>query len=434
MFNFLSKKKDIDDSKAINQQKIDEYNKKYTVPYDSIELSEERNMILADRIFKSFAKDDTHPNNNVCVFGTGGSSKQMYYTTPNVYQRYGSYIVYETLPDFYYPSFKRVLENSGYNTILINFMEFDESNCYNPLDFLDNNIIDITEFSKSLLCPLYNEDFFLEDPLTVYETKLLSLAIYELLNNDLYSKQLSEIYNVLNSKEFIRKIEQLQFKEDAIGLAKETKQILNSKPKLIRELLETLTFLTDNRFQHITSKSDFDLNDLRKGKTFLFLTPGGGFIKQRSFFSVMLYQIYNIEKTNDSLPIRFYTGNIEDMPQIYNLSNLIKRNHTLINTNIMTRGVEFLKKQYKRTWEDVLDNCDTKIFLSGNFNEETGSYIEKEFKNKWIVPTNNCEKCRTHNIIQNNNIAYSCAYVNIMDKYYMVGNLIYDEEKYKIRN
>ena len=62
MFDFKNNNKHKNKNIDTNQH-IDEYNKKYTVPYGSIELSDKRNMILADKVFKSFSKDDTQPNN-----------------------------------------------------------------------------------------------------------------------------------------------------------------------------------------------------------------------------------------------------------------------------------------------------------------------------------------------------------------------------------
>ena len=94
-----------------------------------------KNRILSQNVRMSLDTRLTKLNNNVLIIGGSGSGKTFYEVKPNLMQRNSSFIITDPKGEIL-RSEGEMLKANGYNVKVINLLEMDKSDCYNPFVYL----------------------------------------------------------------------------------------------------------------------------------------------------------------------------------------------------------------------------------------------------------------------------------------------------------
>lgn len=97
--------------------------------------SEGNNRILSQNVRMSLDTRHTGLNNNVLIIGGSGAGKTFYEVKPNLMQRNTSFIVTDPKGEIL-RSQGEMLRRNGYNVKVINLLEMDKSDCYNPFSYI----------------------------------------------------------------------------------------------------------------------------------------------------------------------------------------------------------------------------------------------------------------------------------------------------------
>lgn len=97
--------------------------------------NEDRNMILTNDVFISMNTRFTFLNNNILVIGGSGSGKTRYFAKPNMLQLSCSYVITDPKGENL-KSTGTMFKENGYEIKVLNLIERDHSDCYNPMVYI----------------------------------------------------------------------------------------------------------------------------------------------------------------------------------------------------------------------------------------------------------------------------------------------------------
>ena len=106
------------------------------------DADDSKNKILSQNIRMSIDTRKTGLNNNVTVIGGSGAGKSFFYVLPNGLHSENSMIFTDPKGELY-RRLGNALELKGFRVLAFNLVDMDNSDCYNPFDYIrsDNDII-----------------------------------------------------------------------------------------------------------------------------------------------------------------------------------------------------------------------------------------------------------------------------------------------------
>ena len=96
---------------------------------------DDKNRILSQNVRMSLDTRKTGLNNNCLIIGGSGAGKTFYEVKPNLMQLNTSFIVTDPKGEIL-RSEGEMLRRNGYNVRVINLLEMDKSDCYNPFTYI----------------------------------------------------------------------------------------------------------------------------------------------------------------------------------------------------------------------------------------------------------------------------------------------------------
>ena len=164
--------------------KLKEYNMKYSDPIGEKHHLGKRNVILSDDLFMSIDSFLTQRNLNILYVGGSGTGKSRFGVKPNVLCANTSYLITDPSAELL-ESLGKTMRMLGFKIKIFNLVDMEDSNHYNPFDYIEKN--DQTTKEKDVMkmvdCLLANtsdpnaaKEAFWEDSM-----KALFLAICYLL-------------------------------------------------------------------------------------------------------------------------------------------------------------------------------------------------------------------------------------------------------------
>ena len=96
---------------------------------------ETNNRILSQNVRMSLNTRQTKLNNNMLIIGGSGAGKTFYEVKPNLMQMNSSFIITDPKGEIL-RSTGAMLKANGYNVKVINLLEMDKSDCYNPFSYI----------------------------------------------------------------------------------------------------------------------------------------------------------------------------------------------------------------------------------------------------------------------------------------------------------
>lgn len=339
-------------------------------------------------------------NLNVLVIGGSGSGKTRFYCKPNLMQANTSFVVLdpkgEQLRDC-----GHLLEEQGYEIRVLDLINMEKSDCYNPFVYLRNDN-DVQRLVTNLFKSTTPKNAQSQDPFwdTSAQMLLMALILYlkyeapedeqnfamvmEMIRAGAVEEEekappsaLDNLFNDLRKTE----PEHIAIKYyDAYhtGAAKTLKSIqITLASRLEKFNLESLASLT------ITD--DLDLPSLGEKRCALFALIPDNDTSFNFLVSILYTQLFQQlfecadQKHGGSLPVHVHFlmdefANVS-LPDDFDKILSVMRSRS-VSVSIILQNLAQLKALFEKQWESIVGNCDEFVYLGGN-EQATHKYVSE---------------------------------------------------------
>lgn len=387
------------------------YNSKSKGDYDKIEHGSsdwaeggEQYTVLSKNQGLILAKDNYLPLNklgnvNVLIVGGSGSGKSSAYSIPNAHQCLGSYVFTDPKGEIY-DATAGFLKSQGYDIKILNLVNPKSSDSYNPLFHIQSEI-DVDVIASTIVRGQESETTKGSDPYWDNMSELLLKAlIYYLIatrppeeqnlascaelvraaNNNGDSNLLSDLINKLPYDHPAR----MNYKSVEIASEKTYQSILSS-------LQSSLGKFDSKEIADVTSTNTINFEDIARRKTALYVissdTHSAYDFLLTIFFSQMIQHLYDFaDKNGGKLPVQtfFILDEFANIGQVPDFDKKISTSRSRnISFSVILQNLDQLKAIYEKSYETIIGNCDTHVFLGSN-SYATVEYFSKELGEKTI--------------------------------------------------
>lgn len=325
------------------------------------------------------------------IIGSTGSGKTISCILPLIFNLGSageSMVINDTKGELYsYTS--DYLKKKGYKVKIVNLRDALASDGWNPLHlpykyYKENNIDEagdmIENFSKSLCKNLSSKDMYWEKSATA----VLSALCYALIEDATDESQVNlySIYNLLveHGNKSIDRFNSLDlyFQSKPFGSLAKMSYATGSFAKgetratLFSVLATVIKMFSDTGIANLTSRTDFELQDIGKEKTAVFLIIPDEKESRHELATLFIDQCYqalvNTAQTmpNGKMPIRinFILDEFANMPPISSISNKITVSRSRnIRFYLVLQDFDQLKETYKESAGTIKSNCTNWIYL-----------------------------------------------------------------------
>ena len=357
-------------------------------------LSKKNGIILAE---DNYLPLDKMGNINVLVVGGSGSGKSASYSIPNAYQCLGSYIFTDPKGELYDRT-AGYLKSKGYKVKVLNLVNPECSDGYNPLAHIRNEI-DVDIIANTIVKGQTGEkasDPFWDDMAEI----LLKALIWYLI-----STRPPEEQNLASCAELVRAandsggtsllgdlINQLDYTHPA---RKNYKSIEIAPEKTRGSILSTLQSrlgkFDSKDIADLTSSDTINFEEIGQEKTAVYVVSSDTHTTYNFlltiFFSQMIQQLYDYaDKAGGKLPEKtfFILDEFANIGQIPDFDKKISTSRSRgISFSVILQNLDQLEAVYEKSYETIIGNCDTHVFLGSN-STKTLEYFSKALGEKTI--------------------------------------------------
>ena len=357
------------------------------------------NIILSQHISMGLDGKKHKRNLNVIVVGGSGAGKTRGYVLPNIMECNCSYIIADPKGEILRKT-GGLLEKEGYEICVLNLVDLEKSDCYNPIAYLRSDH-DALKLVTNLIKNTNEKGQKSSDPFwDKSEAAILQAFILYLLHEAPVSEQnfstvMYMIENAAASEEdesykspvdlLFDDLERKNPEHIALKMYKVFKQAAGKTAKSI--LVSTAVRLAAFNLPEIarvTEKDEMFLNTIgnRKKAVFAVISDNDTSL---NFIVSMLYsqafqELYHeADRNGGRLPVHVRVM-MDEFANVALPENFEKVLATCrgreISINIIIQNMAQIKAMFKDSWENLTGNCDTYIYLGGN--ESTShEYISK---------------------------------------------------------
>ena len=366
-------------------------NRKYRDKNSNIILSQHISMGLDGRRHKR--------NLNVIVVGGSGAGKTRGYVLPNIMECNCSYIIADPKGEILRKT-GGLLEKEGYEICVLNLVDLEKSDCYNPIAYL-RSVHDALKLVTNLIKNTNEKGQKSSDPFwDKSEAAILQAFILYLLHEAPVSEQnfstvMYMIENAAVSEEdesykspvdlLFDDLERKNPEHIALKMYKVFKQAAGKTAKSI--LVSTAVRLASFNLPEIarvTEKDEMFLNTIGNRKKAVFAVISDNDTSLNFIVSMLYSQAFQglyheADRNGGRLPVHVRVM-MDEFANVALPENFEKVLATCrgreISINIIIQNMAQIKAMFKDSWENLTGNCDTYIYLGGN--ESTShEYISK---------------------------------------------------------
>lgn len=378
-----------------------------------------QNLILTNTERLSLETKKVRKNLNILTIGGAGTGKSRFFVKPNILQANTSMVITdpkgELLRDTGYS-----LEQQGYRIKVFNLIDMSSSCRYNPFAYIKkesdvlkviNNLIKNTNASKSgggdpfwekaeiaLLQAVFLYIFYeLPEFEHNFKTVFALLRLAEVKEDDEnYKSEFDFLFEKLR-EENPNHIAVKQYDIFKMASGKTAKSILISAGVRLAPFgIEDV--------ERLLMEDDLELHTLGDEKTALFvLIPDSdttfNFIVAMMYaqlFDSLYYQADFVSGGSLKYHVKFWLDEFANIGQIPEFDKLIATMRSRnISVSVILQNMTQLKGLYKDTWETIIGNCDTILFLGGQ-ERSTLEWVNKGL-GKQTIDTRNTSQSRGKN-------------------------------------
>jgi len=370
------------------------------------DADEMKNKILSENIRMSIDTRKTGLNNNVTVIGGSGAGKSFHFVLPNGYAGSTSMVLTDPKMELL-GKLAPTLELKGYRIVQLNLIDMDQSDGYNPFEYIrsDNDIIKLVTNMMKNTAPKgsSSSDPFWDNALSLYLQAIMSYVWYECPKQG-KKATIREMMNLLTKA----KVQEKEGVKSDLDLMMEVLpddhpakvaylKVRSGAKDTIRSIIISaharFAYLQNPKVLRILDHDDMNIRALGEGvyenpdrKTALFcVIPDND--KSYNFLVGVLYsqifqELYYIAdfKYGGSLPIHvaFWMDEFSNvaLPDGFTeiISTMRSRN---ISCNVILQNRAQLQALFKDSWQAIIGNTDVLIYLGGN-EAETHKYMTEK--------------------------------------------------------
>ena len=363
---------------------------------------------IGDKVYYDDSTDHT------LIVGSTGSGKSLSIIMPLIFNLAGaneSRVINDTKGELYSTT-ADYLKDKGYKIRIINLRDALASDGWNPLHlpykyYKDGNVDEagdmIENFAKSLTKNLSSKDMYWEKSANSVLTALCYALIEDAPNEaqvNLYS-----IYNLLveHGAKMIDRSNSLDlyFQQKPFGNIAKNSYATGSFAKgetratLFSVLATVIKMFSDTGIANLTSRTDFELEDIGKEKTAVFLIIPDEKESRHDLATLFIHQCYQANVlvaqslSDGRLPLRvnFILDEFANMPPIPSMSNKITVSRSRnMRFYLVLQDFDQLKETYKESAGTIKSNCTNWIYLLTSDNETAREFSTRI--GKYTISTN----------------------------------------------
>ncbi len=358
-------------------------------------LSKNKGIILAEN---NYLPVDKPGNVNVLVVGGSGSGKSASYSIPNACQLLGSYVFTDPKGELYDKT-AGFLKSHGYDIKVLNLVNPENSDSYNPLmhiqttidvDIIANTIVKGQDGGSTSSDPFWDDNA---------ETLLKALIYY------LMTAAKDEEKNLASCAELVRAASNKNgsslLGELISELPRDNPAVTNYKSielasdktysSILSTLQSKLSKFDSQEIADVTSTNTIDFEELATRKTALYVISSDTHTAYNFlltiFFSQLIQQLYDIADKNGGklkVPMYFILDEFANIGQIPDFDKKISTSRSRgISFSVILQNLDQLEAVYEKSYETIMGNCDTHVFLGSN-SFKTVEYFSKQLGEKTI--------------------------------------------------
>lgn len=369
---------------------------------------ESKNRILGQGLRISLDTRHTGLNNNVLVIGGSGAGKTFYVVKPNIMQMNSSFIITDPKGELL-RSTGEMLKKNGYNVKVINLLEMEKSDCYNPFAYIRGET-DVVKLVTNIISNTTPKGASGQDPFWEKAEGLFLQALfyYVWLEEKPAYRNFGSVLKLIGEAEVTEegKLSKLGLrmayleKNSSAGenhpAVKQYNKCMRGAGDTVRSIIisasSRLASLENSQVLRLLSKDGLGLAGLGTGvngdgrtKTALYcVIPDSD--KTYNYIIGMLYtqvfqELYFQADFNygGRLPIHV-TFMLDEFCNVALPDDFCSLLSTMrsreISSVIIIQNLAQIKALFKDTWETVPGNCDSLVYLGGN-EASTHEYISK---------------------------------------------------------
>lgn len=332
---------------------------------------------------------DKQGNKNIAVVGSSGTGKSRAIIRNALFQMIindESVILTDPKGELYSDT-AYLFEMCGYEVRVINLVDIEKSDGWNPMEFIDKPE-KATILAKSLIINSSTgkggDDFWDNVAENLLKGLILLVAMDKNLTNE--DKNLAEVYKLItmgNENEFCLMLERIPDKHPAKQAFNTYLASTESVRMSTRSGLATrLSFLQDKEVKDFFSSSDINLSRPAEKKCVYYVVTSDNDMTKNMitalFFTCLMRGILSYADSRDDMkcnvPVNFVLDEFNNVGKLgisadgsdfsRFISTCRSRN---INVMFAVQGIGQLQNRYGNyLWSDILNNCDTQIFLGCN--------------------------------------------------------------------
>lgn len=375
-----------------------------------MDKDENFNRILSQNVKMSLDFRKLKLNGNILICGGSGAGKTFYEVKPNLMQmpRNCSFICTDPKGEIL-RSCGQMLKDNGYNVKVINLLDMDKSDGYNPFSYIREET-DVVKLITNLISNTTPKGAAPSDPFWEKAEGLFLQAIfyYVWLEVKPNQRNFETVLKLLGEAEVAQqgkpsKLDiRMKFLEENNPMGanhpavKQYNKCMRGAGDTVRSIIisanSRLAFLENKQVLRLLSKDDLNLAELGIGvngdgetKTALFcVIPDSD--KSYNFIIGMLYtqifqELYYQADFNcgGRLPIHvtFMLDEFSNVALPDDFCSLLSTMRSReISSIIIIQNFAQIKALFKDTWETIPGNCDTFIYLGGN-EQSTHKYVSE---------------------------------------------------------
>lgn len=326
-----------------------------------------------------------------------GSGKSASYSIPNACQMLGSYIFTDPKGELYDKT-AGYLKKNGYEIKVLNLVRQSNSDGYNPLMHIASEL-DVDVIANTIVKGQKSEsgsDPYWDD---MAELLLKSLIYYLLATRPEEEQNLAscaELVRAANAKGgsnlLTELMEQLPYDHPARMYYKSI-EIAPEKTygSILSSLQSKLGKFDSKEIAELTSTDTIDFDEIGKKKTAVYVISSDTHTAYdfllTIFFAQMIQQLYDFADLNGGrlpVPTFFILDEFANIGKVPDFDKKISTSRSRgIQFSVILQNLDQLEAVYEKSYETIIGNCDTHIFLGSN-SQKTVEYFSKALGEKTV--------------------------------------------------
>lgn len=384
------------------------------------------NILLTNSVRLGLDSHIHRRNLNVLIVGGSGAGKTRFYAKPNVLQGNTSFIITDPKGEICRDT-GELMKKLGYDVKVIDLINMNQSWCYNPLEYIesDNDVLRlVTNLIKNTTPKnASNNDPFWEKSETALLEALILFLVHCAPKQERNFGTVMEMLQAADVKEgdenYVNDLDilfqNLEMRDPDHIAVKQYKIYKMAAGKTAKSILVSvgvrLATFNLSQVTRMTVFDEMDIPSIGERKTVVYCcipdndTSFNYLIGM--FYTQTFQQLYNLadRKYGGRLPVHvhFLMDEFANVALPDDFEKLLATMRSReISVSIIIQNMAQLKALFKDSWESIVGNCDTFVYLGGN-EQSTHEYVSK-LMGKGTIDTT------THGLNKGKNGSYSDNY------------------------